>query len=104
MISGDADEPLGWGRRVPLELRAPAGLPGVRPLESQWDLPLPQCQDVWDVERYVALVREVEEATLDVGGGGGGPRARQEDAAVSPLINLETQHDGRSARAWMKRV
>jgi hypothetical protein len=24
--------------------------------------------------------------------------------AVSPLINLGTQHDGRSARAWMKRV
>jgi len=79
LISGDADEPLGWGRRVPLELRAPAGLPGVRPLESQWDLPLPQCQDVWDVERYVALVREVEEATLDVGGGGVGPRAWLED-------------------------
>ena len=28
----------------------------------------------------MALVREVEEATLDIGGGGGGPRARQEDA------------------------
>jgi len=25
-------------------------------------------------------------------------------SAVSPLINLGTQHDGRSARAWMKRV
>jgi hypothetical protein len=25
-------------------------------------------------------------------------------SAVSPLINLETQHDGRSARVWMKRV
>ena len=25
-------------------------------------------------------------------------------AAVSPLINLGMQHDGRSARAWMKRV
>ena len=24
--------------------------------------------------------------------------------AVSPLINLEMQHDGRSARIWMKRV
>jgi len=36
--------------------------------------------DAWDVERYVALVREVEEATLDVSGGGGGPRARMEDA------------------------
>jgi hypothetical protein len=36
--------------------------------------------DAWETERYVALVREVEEATLDVGGGGGGPRARQEDA------------------------
>ncbi len=36
--------------------------------------------DAWDAERYVALVREVEEATLDVGGGGGGPRARMEDA------------------------
>ncbi len=28
----------------------------------------------------------------------------QDTAAVSPLINLETQHDGRSARIWMKRV
>ena len=28
----------------------------------------------------MALVRQVEEATLNVGGGGGGPRARQEDA------------------------
>jgi len=28
----------------------------------------------------VALVREVEEATLDVGNGSGGPRTRQEDA------------------------
>ena len=27
----------------------------------------------------MALVREVEEATLDVGGGGGGIRTRQED-------------------------
>ncbi len=24
--------------------------------------------------------------------------------ALSPLINLGTQHDGRSARTWMKRV
>jgi len=32
------------------------------------------------VKRYVALVREVEEATLDVGGGGGGPHAWPEDA------------------------
>ena len=23
---------------------------------------------------------------------------------VGPLINLGTQHDGRSARAWMKRI
>jgi hypothetical protein len=36
--------------------------------------------DAWDAECYVALVREVEEATLDIGGGGGGPPARQEDA------------------------
>ncbi len=35
--------------------------------------------DAWDAGRYVALVREVEEATLDVGRGGGGPRAWQED-------------------------
>ncbi len=27
-----------------------------------------------------------------------------EDSDVSPLINLGTQHDGKSARAWMKRV
>jgi hypothetical protein len=26
------------------------------------------------------------------------------DTALSPLINLGTQHDGRSARTWMKRV
>jgi hypothetical protein len=25
-------------------------------------------------------------------------------AALSPQVNLETQHDGRSARNWMKRV
>ena len=35
--------------------------------------------DALDAERYVALVREVEEATLDVSGGVGGPHARQED-------------------------
>ncbi len=35
--------------------------------------------DAWDAERYVTLVREVEVATLNVGGGGGGPRALQED-------------------------
>ena len=35
--------------------------------------------DAWDAERYVALVREVEEATLDVGGGGRGMRTWQED-------------------------
>jgi hypothetical protein len=35
--------------------------------------------DAWDVERCEALVREVEEATLDVGGGDGGPRAPPED-------------------------
>ena len=29
-------------------------------------------------------------------------RARR--SALSPLFNLETQHDGRSARNWMKRV
>ena len=26
------------------------------------------------------------------------------DSAVSPLIDLGTQHDGRSAQTWMKRV
>ena len=36
--------------------------------------------DAWDAERFVALVRAVEEATLDVGGGSGGPRAGMEDA------------------------
>jgi hypothetical protein len=25
-------------------------------------------------------------------------------AALSPLINLETQHDGRNARIWMKKI
>ena len=34
---------------------------------------------------YVALVREVEEANLDVCGGGGGPRARQEDTTSIAL-------------------
>jgi hypothetical protein len=34
--------------------------------------------NAWDARRYVALVREVEEANLNVGGGGRGPRARQE--------------------------
>ncbi len=28
--------------------------------------------DAWDAARYVALVKEVEEANLDVGGGAGG--------------------------------
>jgi len=35
--------------------------------------------NAWDAGCYVALGREVEEATLDVGRGGGGPRAWQED-------------------------
>ena len=35
--------------------------------------------DAWDAECYVALVREVEEATLDVSGGSGGIHTRQED-------------------------
>ena len=26
------------------------------------------------------------------------------ELALSPLINLETQHNGRSARIWMKKV
>jgi len=30
--------------------------------------------------------------------------AHTSSSAVSPLINLETQHDGRSAQVWMKRV
>ena len=30
--------------------------------------------------------------------------AAKQVSAVSPLINLETQHDGRSAQVWMKRV
>jgi hypothetical protein len=34
--------------------------------------------DAWDTGHYVALVREVEEATLDIGGGGGGPSAWME--------------------------
>ena len=43
-------------------------------MESLRDIP-----DAWDAECYVALVREVEEATLDVGGGGGGICTWQED-------------------------
>ena len=35
--------------------------------------------DEWDAGRYVALVRAVEEATMDVGGGSGGPHVQQED-------------------------
>ena len=35
---------------------------------------------------------------------GGEAKEPEEKPAVSPLINLETQHDGRSARTWMKRV
>ncbi len=31
-------------------------------------------------------------------------KSGQQQPAVSPLINLETQHDGRSAQVWMKRV
>ncbi len=31
-------------------------------------------------------------------------RADSDVGALSPLFNLETQHDGRSARNWMKRV
>ena len=30
--------------------------------------------------------------------------AARAECALSPLFNLETQHDGRSARNWMKRV
>ncbi len=36
--------------------------------------------DAWDAERFVALVREVEEATLNVGSGSGGPCAGIKDA------------------------
>jgi hypothetical protein len=65
--------------------------------------------DAWDAERYVALTREVEEATLDVGGGGGGPRARQEDATsiarnyhniVEPKIANSTKNFGRAGIAF----
>ena len=37
-------------------------------------------QDAWDAARYVALVKEVKEANRDAGSGGGGTRARQENA------------------------
>ncbi len=35
--------------------------------------------DAWDKGRYVALVKDAEEANLDIGGGGGGASARQDD-------------------------
>ncbi len=35
--------------------------------------------DAWDAGRYVALVKAVEEANLDVGGGSGGTRVRRAD-------------------------
>ncbi len=35
--------------------------------------------DAWDKGQYVALVKDVEEANLDIGGGGGGAMARQDD-------------------------
>jgi hypothetical protein len=54
-------------------------------------------------ERYVALVREVEEATLNVGGGGGGPRARQEDA-TSIARNYHNMVLGGKVRAAVSMV
>ena len=45
---------------------------------------------------YAALLGEERKKIAGEGG--------HADGAVSPLINLETQHDGRSAQVWMKRV
>ena len=35
--------------------------------------------DAWDKGRYVALVMDVKEANLDIGGGGGGTSARWDE-------------------------
>ncbi len=38
--------------------------------------------DAWDAGRHVALVKAIEEANLDVGGGGGGTRLQWENTAL----------------------
>jgi len=44
----------------------------------------------WDTGFYVALVKGVEEANLDVSGGGEGPRVRGEDTTTSMTRNYHT--------------
>ena len=48
-----------------------------------------------DITHLCVLTRSI--ALIDGSGGRNG-------SALGPLINLGTQHDGRSARTWMKRV
>ena len=59
--------------------------------------------DAWDAGRYVALVREVEEATMDVGGDGGGPHVRQE-GTTSIARKYHTMVLGGKVRAAVRMV
>ncbi len=59
--------------------------------------------DAWDAGCYVALVREVEEANLDVGGGGRGARARPEDT-TSIARKYHTMVLGGKVRAAVRMV
>ena len=80
---------MGQSLSALLELGATIDLPSHHPLSRPWNELVPQCQvnhlgstGAWDAARYVALVKEVEEANLDVGGVWGGMRVQREDAAL----------------------
>jgi hypothetical protein len=67
--------------------------------------------DAWDTSRHVALVKAVEEANLDVGGGSGGTHVRRADTTslarkyhnmvlggkVRAAVRMVTDRDGGGA-------
>ena len=60
--------------------------------------------DAWDAGRYVALVKEVEEANLDSGGGGRRVDVRRQDEATSLARRYDAMVLGGKVRAAVRMV
>ncbi|KAL3806424.1 hypothetical protein ACHAXA_007766, partial [Cyclostephanos tholiformis] len=103
-LPDDADRPLGRSHSASLELGAAVGVPGSHPPPFHDVKPIVWNRlDAWDAGWYVALVKGVEEAYLDSGGGGRRVEVRRQDNATSLARRYDSMVLGGKVRAavWM---
>ena len=105
----DADQPLGWSDSAALELGAAIGIPGGHPPLRLQNHPIPRRQsnhwgwlNAWDAARYVALVKEVEEANLDSGGGRRRVEVERQNKATSLMRKYNNMVLGGKVRAAVR--